>query len=612
MNRRLLPLLATCFYATSALGAKPFLFNEWDTLVEAGKSPDFDPVVKFESTQTTYCTATKIKTPPGVWGNVYLTAASCLNGEEALTLTIDGHRAAAFFRHPLFSIAPQYNIGVFLMINQSLYSKSLELSEDFLKRRTQSQPQFYSFVYTQHNDSESSQGGWTLKPQDTPPTEEQELFYHVGYGVGPEGTSPRQAVRIFPAFNEFTAQSTYDPETMRVYEKFLGTPSSGDLGGPLLRKDSQNRWTILGVLNQSLSGIQTSEWSIGIEGLNQLMIGIFGGKFFLSTQPRDLTEDGKTLYPKIFQEAFSTAALRLKNLPVTQKFFGMLLALSNPFEAREYFLRAGAQGNKEAQRVLGSMLYQGEGGPQNLHWARYCWEQAARQGHSFAQTSLGSMLSNGEGGPKDQEQARYWFEEAAKQGDMIAQNQLGFMLSKGEGGAEGTEKASYWFQQAAKQGNIIAQKNLGVMFHFGQGVAKDKEQARYWYELAAYQGNTGAQLNLGLMLFNGEGGAKDYKKARYWFQQAADQGDREAQFNLACMLDKGEGGKKDPKNARYWFEQAAIQGYEDAQFNLGLMLSNGEGGAKDYKKALYWFQQAAKQGNAKAMNVLKKYFNEEL
>ena len=54
-----------------------------------------------------------------------------------------------------------------------------------------------------------------------------------------------------------------------------------------------------------------------------------------------------------------------------------------------------AQGNAEAQLLLGSMHFKGQGGPADLVEARRLFGLAAAQGDAAAQTNLGRMLSKG-------------------------------------------------------------------------------------------------------------------------------------------------------------------------------------------------------------------------
>ena len=56
--------------------------------------------------------------------------------------------------------------------------------------------------------------------------------------------------------------------------------------------------------------------------------------------------------------------------------------------------------------------------------ARNWYEKAAAQGDADAQYNLGVLYYNGEGVPRDISKAREWFEKAAAQGDESAKAAL--------------------------------------------------------------------------------------------------------------------------------------------------------------------------------------------
>ena len=95
-----------------------------------------------------------------------------------------------------------------------------------------------------------------------------------------------------------------------------------------------------------------------------------------------------------------------------------------------------AEQSANAQFVLGSMSYEGIGGPKDHAEAVRLFGLAAKQGHAYAQNSLGLMLREGEGGPQDYTEARRLLGLAAAQGNTMAQFVLGVMHWEGEGGPE--------------------------------------------------------------------------------------------------------------------------------------------------------------------------------
>ena len=72
-----------------------------------------------------------------------------------------------------------------------------------------------------------------------------------------------------------------------------------------------------------------------------------------------------------------------------------------------------AQGDAEAQGVLGRMYAQGWGVPQDYAQAAKWYEKAAAQGRVFAQGALGVLYGKGSGVPQDYVRAYMWFNLAA-------------------------------------------------------------------------------------------------------------------------------------------------------------------------------------------------------
>jgi TPR repeat protein len=65
------------------------------------------------------------------------------------------------------------------------------------------------------------------------------------------------------------------------------------------------------------------------------------------------------------------------------------------------------------------------------------FKQLAAQGDAEAQTMIGLMYSNGQGLPKDYKQAKLWYEKSAAQGYPGALVNLGWLYDEGKGVAAG-------------------------------------------------------------------------------------------------------------------------------------------------------------------------------
>jgi len=150
------------------------------------------------------------------------------------------------------------------------------------------------------------------------------------------------------------------------------------------------------------------------------------------------------------------------------------------------------------------------------------FEPLAAQGNADAQVLVGFMYQNGLGIPQDYENALKWYWLAADQGNAAGQNNVGTMYANGLGlHLRDYDEALKWFRLAAAQGFTPAQANLGWMYANGLGVQRDYDEALKWLRLAAAQGNAWAQTNLGGMYENGWGVPKDYVLSFMWLTVSA-------------------------------------------------------------------------------------------
>jgi TPR repeat protein len=281
-------------------------------------------------------------------------------------------------------------------------------------------------------------------------------------------------------------------------------------------------------------------------------------------------------------------------------------------EARRLYGLAAAQGDADAQAMLGRMYCLGQGGPPDFAEARRLLGLAAAQGDADAQAMLGGMhLIDRAGGPQDFAEARRLLGLAAAQGHAEAQAMLGRMYCLGQGGPKDLAEARRLLGLAAAQGDAEAQAMLGHVYCLNQGGLKDLAEARRLLGLAAAQGHANAQADLGSMhLQAGQGGPKDLAEARRLLGLAAAQGHAEAQARLGCMHLIGQGGQQDiaAAEARRLLGLAAAQGHAEARADLGTVYCLGIGGPEDFAEARRLYGLAAAQGHAKALALLGRMY----
>lgn len=113
------------------------------------------------------------------------------------------------------------------------------------------------------------------------------------------------------------------------------------------------------------------------------------------------------------------------------------------------------------------------------------FRKAAATGDAEAQNALGLIYGAGRGVPQDYQQAMQWFAAAAKQGHPDATNNIGTLYLQGLGVPQSYAEAAKWLLSAANLGSPAAQYNLAGLFQNGQGVPADPVRAYVWYALAA-------------------------------------------------------------------------------------------------------------------------------
>lgn len=265
--------------------------------------------------------------------------------------------------------------------------------------------------------------------------------------------------------------------------------------------------------------------------------------------------------------------------------------------ARLWLNRGAALGDGVAADMLGMLDYTGDGGKPDFDAAYREFVQAATHDDARGAANAGRMLAAGwPGTPKDPAGAAAWFIRGAVHGDADAQYLLGRVLLFGTGVEKDETKASGWFRAAAAQHQREAIALLGELYLRGSGVPVD---ARHGFALllqAANQGSTYAQRRIGELYSKGTGVAADDANARIWLREAALNGDPMAQFELAISYRSGKGGPVDLDGALGWMRSAADAGFAPAQNDLGTMLQKGEGGPPNFPEARAWYERALAQG----------------
>ena len=130
-----------------------------------------------------------------------------------------------------------------------------------------------------------------------------------------------------------------------------------------------------------------------------------------------------------------------------------------PAQVIERLTAEAAQGDAQAQCLLGIMHADGNGVPRNLRRAAELWSASAAQGDANAQFNLGAMCMVGNGGDmsKDPKRAVELWTAAAARGNAHAQLNLGQMFADGDDGVpKDLKRATELWTAAAAQGRPFA------------------------------------------------------------------------------------------------------------------------------------------------------------
>ena len=299
-------------------------------------------------------------------------------------------------------------------------------------------------------------------------------------------------------------------------------------------------------------------------------------------------------------------------------------------EAVEHLQRAAERGYSEAQLILGSCYFNGDGVNRNIDEAVQWFRKAAEQNNIQAQFRLGMCYLTGIGVNHRENEAIFWLQKAAEGGCSDAQIGLGDLYFK-EGERHDLSKALECYEKAGEQARSSRANEMAVCLlyttvvekanegdaHFQflaheaysegkEGITKNDKEALKWLLKSANSGYSPAEMKLYSVYKDGmQGVPTDIKEATKWLKKAADHGHVEAQFLLGSSYYLGINGFiKDKTEGVKWFEKAANQGLDLAQLALGAYYVE----QYNFSESVKWIQKAAEQGNVQAMSTLSECY----
>lgn len=104
----------------------------------------------------------------------------------------------------------------------------------------------------------------------------------------------------------------------------------------------------------------------------------------------------------------------------------------------------------------------------------------AAQGDAQAEFVIGELYYQGQGVSKDYTKAAEWYQRAADQNFVAAEMNLAELYSKGMGVGQSDIQAFTLYMRAAKQGNSIGKYYVAASYASGKGVEIDLAEAYFW------------------------------------------------------------------------------------------------------------------------------------
>ena len=249
-------------------------------------------------------------------------------------------------------------------------------------------------------------------------------------------------------------------------------------------------------------------------------------------------------------------------------------------KARKWLEKAAENGNIDAMKSLGQMMYMYENSPDDEEFAKKVieWlEEAAENDNRDAMAFLGSMYLYGNFPDKEEsgKKSIAWYEKAAGKGDRDAMYSLGLgyaNLAHGYGFSEEKDihKAIEWFEKAFDAGEQWAIRHLFRIYEEEDSPEKNEEKALQCIDkYIAFLNNANIYkpreaslfLDVGVMYLRGFYLAVDWEKAEEWFNKSV-QKDKDfasivaQEYNWRTRYGDRKDREKALAKAREWYTKA--------------------------------------------------------
>ena len=183
--------------------------------------------------------------------------------------------------------------------------------------------------------------------------------------------------------------------------------------------------------------------------------------------------------------------------------------------------------NSEAQYLLGTLYFEGNGVPTDSAKAADLFAKAAQDNNSDAQLKLGLIYLEGIGVSKSLTNSRFWLEQASENNHPSASSALSKLKVSEDAEHRRKEEAKRVEEEEIVEevietdAEVLAKTLVKAESYYNSGLLSDAFEN---FLIAARKGNAKAQERVGWMLFKGKGVKKDKDLGIEWWKKAARQG----------------------------------------------------------------------------------------
>ncbi|MEM9340769.1 MAG: tetratricopeptide repeat protein, partial [Bacteroidota bacterium] len=247
---------------------------------------------------------------------------------------------------------------------------------------------------------------------------------------------------------------------------------------------------------------------------------------------------------------------------------------------------------------------------ENLKATVKYFEKAAAEGNANAQYIVGRYLLNANHSPSTEKEAYDLLLESAKKGQMDALSEVSKHFDSFS--IDSRNSINSKLKELSGNGDLKASSLLAQAYLNGtMGYSKDPQKALSLLEKTVVLQDSQDEYLLGALYLTGQGGKRDYLKAEALFSKGLKKAYAPSIFSLGYQHFRGLGVVQDYKKAKAYFQKSATLGYADAHALLASLYYYGLGVTEDLESALMELEKGVEKGSDQARSILEEINKKE-